>query len=81
MIMKHTAIRLPSPAIVLGYTVAVVMALTGIAVIAGLVMRQGVPDRFRITFGVVLALMGVYRSVLTRTKQMRIAREKEEEEE
>ena len=68
------------PSLLLGYGVAVLMFIVGGLVLSGLLIHQGVPEKFRITFGVVLALMGIYRFVLTRTRQMQIIRDTGESE-
>jgi uncharacterized membrane protein YfcA len=63
----------------LGYTVSLVMAVVGAAVIAGYLVHEGVPDRFRWTFGAVLVLMGIYRFFITRIRVQQKAMEREEE--
>jgi len=52
----------------LGYVVSVVTASAGIVIVSGLVLDRGIPPQFRITFGIVFILMGIYRFVLTRAK-------------
>jgi len=52
----------------LGYCVAGVSLLGGAAIVAGVLAAETVPPRFRITLGVVLILLGVYRFVITRTR-------------
>ncbi len=52
----------------LGYTVSAVSLGAGILLLTGWLISARFPDQFRIMFGVVLVLMGIYRFVLTRTK-------------
>jgi hypothetical protein len=51
----------------LSYSVSIITFIFGIIVVSG-VAFQYVPSRLRITFGIVLALWGVYRFVYTRIK-------------
>lgn len=53
---------------VLGYGVAAVMGLFGIAVLAGIASFSALPSQFRITFGIVLLLFCAYRAVTTFTQ-------------
>jgi hypothetical protein len=52
----------------LGYSVSFLTFVTGGIVVFGLFLPPTVPEQFRITCGVVLILMGVYRFVVTRAK-------------
>lgn len=56
------------PLLLLGYAVAVVMAGTGVAVLAGYFGTEDVPSQLRITLGVVLVLFGAYRAAMTATQ-------------
>lgn len=56
------------------------MMLVGLAILLGYFMHEGVPEKFRIMFGLVMALMGGYRFVLTRTRAIRLKKEDDEEE-
>jgi hypothetical protein len=51
----------------LGYSVSLLTFTFGIVIISGLAF-QYVPVQMRVMFGIVLALWGVYRFVLTRTR-------------
>ncbi len=55
------------------------MGVTGVLILAGFMFAEGVPDKFRIMFGIVITLMGVYRFVLTRSRSMQRDREEEDE--
>lgn len=72
--------RWPDIGTILGYTVSTVMAGVGVAVVAGYLVHEGVPERFRWTFGVVLILMGIYRFFMTRIRVQQKAMEREGEE-
>lgn len=71
--------RWPDIGAILGYAVSAVMMVMGVAVAAGFLVHEGVPDRFRWTFGVVLVLMGIYRFFITRTRVQQKAMEREDE--
>ncbi len=64
----------------LGYTVSAVSLVFGILLLTGWLLHFTMPDQFRVTFGVVLLLMGIYRFVLTRTKAKQWADEQQESE-
>ncbi len=55
-----------SPSI--GYAVSAVTFAFGMVIVSGLFIPTTVPLRFRLTFGVVLTLLGIYRFVVTRMK-------------
>ncbi len=65
----------------LGYTVSAVSLVFGLLLVTGWLLRVRLPGQFRITFGVVLLLMGIYRFVLTRTKVRQWADEKDDAQE
>ena len=71
---------MPDISVWLGYAVSAVMAAVGLAVAAGYLIHEGVPDRFRWTFGAVLILMGIYRFFITRTRMQQKALEREDDE-
>lgn len=56
---------------VLGYAVSGVSVLFGAAILAGFFLADPLPQQVRITFGVVLVLMGIYRFVVTKVQAMR----------
>jgi hypothetical protein len=62
----------------LNYSVSVITFVFGAIIISG-VAFQYVPNKLRITFGVVLMLWGIYRLVFTRI-QVRQRNEQDEEE-
>ncbi len=70
--------KLSSISIYLGYSVALITFVFGAIVVSGVVF-QYVPIQFRITFGVVLMLWGIYRFVFTRI-HVRQKNEPDEEE-
>ncbi|MBI3787257.1 MAG: hypothetical protein HY276_03280 [Ignavibacteriales bacterium] len=59
---------------VMAYAVSAIMFVMGVLVVAGVFVQQTVPKEFRITFGVVLMLMGVYRFAVTKTKEVHAKR-------
>lgn len=61
----------------LGYTVSVITFVFGLVVVSGFLLPERIPAQFRYTFGVVLMLMGIYRFVLTRTKDIRERNDRE----
>ena len=71
--------RWPDIGSILGFTVSAVMAVVGIAVTTGYLVHEGVPERFRWTFGVVLVLMGIDRFFMTRIRAQQKAMEREDE--
>jgi len=56
-----------------GYGISGLMGIVGVLVLAGVLAKEGTPVQFRILFGIVLILYGVYRFTMTR------ARHKQEE--
>jgi len=70
--------KLSSISIYLGYSVSLITFVFGAIVVSGVVF-QYVPMKFRITFGVVLMLWGIYRFVFTRI-HVRQKNEPDEEE-
>jgi hypothetical protein len=53
---------------IFGYAMSGVMTIFGILVLTGLVVSEGLPSKFRITFGIVLVLFGIYRFAVTRIR-------------
>lgn len=51
-----------------GYVVSAIVILVGLAMIFGFLLTQ-TPENYRILFGIVLLLYGIYRSVTIRIKQ------------
>lgn len=54
---------------VAGYTVSGVTFLAGVIVLTGYLLPSYLPEKFRVMFGVVLLLYGIYRFVTIRLKQ------------
>jgi len=52
----------------LGYGVAIVTISAGVAILGEIVDLGSAPPQLRVTLGVVLVLLGVYRFVVTRTR-------------
>ncbi len=50
---------------------SVVFFFGGLFVIFGMYFPDNIPKQFRITLGIVMALWGIYRFVVTRTKSRR----------
>ena len=48
------------------YGVSLISASAGVLVLSGILLSEGIPVQFRITFGVVLVLLGIYRFIVTR---------------
>lgn len=53
---------------IVGYGISGVMALVGVLVLSGLLVKEGMPQQLRILFGVVLVLYSVYRFMMTRAR-------------
>lgn len=53
----------------LGYAVSTTLFLTGILIIAGYLVPSYIPSNFRVLFGVVLVLYGVFRFVSLRVRK------------
>lgn len=53
---------------IFGYIVSIIVILVGLAMIFGLILSQ-THTNYRILFGIVLLLYGIYRSVTIRLKQ------------
>jgi hypothetical protein len=51
---------------ILGYSVAVVCAIFSVLIFSGAVL-ENIPSTYRMLFGVVVILYGVYRAVLSST--------------
>lgn len=54
-----------------GYAVSLFVSCVGAAVLAGFLFPPDIPQKFRILFGVILVLYGVYRFVTLWIKQQR----------
>ncbi|MDH7515888.1 MAG: hypothetical protein QHI48_08455 [Bacteroidota bacterium] len=52
-----------------GYSIASLSAATALIMFTGVLLPPGVPMEMRVMFGIVLALLAVYRSVVTRIRQ------------
>jgi uncharacterized membrane protein HdeD (DUF308 family) len=52
-----------------GYAASTTLSLTGILIIAGLLIPSYVPSKFRVLLGVVLLLYGIFRFVSLRFKR------------
>lgn len=52
---------------IFGYIVSIVTIFAGIAMIFGLLLSQ-IPENYRILFGIVFLLYGIYRTVTLRLK-------------
>ncbi|HEV8538191.1 MAG TPA: hypothetical protein VGR15_04620 [Bacteroidota bacterium] len=55
--------------VMVGFITAGAALLTGVAIIAGIVLPQFVPDDYRIVFGLLFVIYGVYRSTFLWIKQ------------
>ncbi len=64
-------LKLASVSIVVGYSISVVMAVIGVLVLSGLLVREGMPEQLRILFGIVLVLYSLYRFMMTRARAKR----------
>ncbi len=62
-----------------GYTVSILCFFTGITIVSGFLLPDSVPHKFRIMFGIVLMLYGIYRFVNLRMAEKRRKYEKNEE--
>jgi len=50
---------------VIGYAVSAASAVVGILILTGMFFPEGTPVQLRITFGIVLILLSVYRMIVT----------------
>ena len=57
------------PMIYIGYVFSGILFIGGLIIASGLFMPPTMPQKFRIMFGVVMLLYGVYRFVNIRIKQ------------
>jgi cytochrome c biogenesis protein CcdA len=76
----HQRIALANLPMYLGYAVSAVTFIAGAAIAFGFLIDVRFPAQFRIMFGVVFMLMGVYRFVLTQAKIRQWKAEDEEDE-
>jgi len=72
-------LKLSTISIYLNYSVSIITFFFGAIILSG-VAFQYVPNKLRISFGIVLVLWGIYRFVATRS-QLRRQHEDDEEEE
>lgn len=56
------------------YSIAAVTSICGVIATAGWFVPSTVPSRLRVTLGVVLILLGLYRFAITNAKTSRIQR-------
>ncbi len=57
------------PMVYVGYVLSGFLFVCGIAIATGLLMPPTMPQKFRIMFGIVMLLYGIYRFVNIRIKQ------------
>ena len=62
---------------VLGYGLSVSMAIVGVLVLGGILVKDGTPVELRILFGIVLILYSVYRFMMTRARAKQAERPEE----
>jgi NADH:ubiquinone oxidoreductase subunit 6 (subunit J) len=58
-----------------GYVISTFLFVVGVLILSGFLFPPNVPQKFRIMFGVVLVLYGIYRFLTSRIKK----RQKDEE--
>lgn len=63
---------------IVGYSVSAVTMAIGILMLSGQFFPEGTPTQLRVTFGIVLILLSVYRAVVTTTRQSHARRNPEE---
>lgn len=51
-----------------GYAVSAITATCGVFILLGFFLPKAVPENVRITFGIVIVLMGIYRFAVTRLR-------------
>jgi uncharacterized membrane protein YfcA len=56
---------------IVGYGMSGLMGIIGVLVLTGVLAKEGTPVQFRILFGIVLVLYGVYRFTMTRARRKR----------
>ncbi len=57
------------PMVYIGYVFSGILFIGGLIIASGLFMPPAMPQKFRVMFGVVMLLYGVYRFVNIRIKQ------------
>ena len=66
--------------VLLGYAVSAITAFAAIVILTGVLLPPGLPKELRIMFGVVLALLAIYRfSITFLQKKQRIIDNEEDE--
>ena len=66
--------------VLLGYVVSAITAFAAVVVLTGVFLPPGLPKELRIMFGVVLALLAIYRfSITFLQKRQRMADNEEDE--
>ncbi|MBM4161385.1 MAG: hypothetical protein FJ217_09835 [Ignavibacteria bacterium] len=53
---------------ILGYSISGIVTVVGILLLTGVVGSEAQPAKFRVTFGIVLLLFGIYRFAVTRIR-------------
>lgn len=62
--MGHTNINT-----IIGFAVAAITMALGIMMLTGWFFPEGTPTQLRVTFGIVLMLLSIYRAVVTYTRR------------
>jgi hypothetical protein len=57
------------PMVFIGYTLSAFLFLCGIVIATGIFMPPTMPQKFRVMFGIVMLLYGIYRFVNIRIQQ------------
>lgn len=62
----------------IGYAVSMITLTAGMFVLLGLVLPATIPPQLRVTFGVVILLLGIYRASMTYVRSAQTKREQHE---
>jgi hypothetical protein len=68
-----------SISLLLGYAVSAITAFAAVVVLTGILLPPGLPMQLRITFGVILALLAIYRFAITFTQKRQRILDNEDE--
>ena len=68
-----------SISLLLGYAVSAITAFAAVVVLTGILLPPGLPTQLRITFGVILALLAIYRFSITFIQKRQRIQENEDE--
>lgn len=74
---RPVKLRPVSVSTIVGYAVAATTSTLGVLVLFGMLLPETAPNQVRVTFGLVLALLGVYRFAITRVRVLQSRRDED----